>query len=112
MHAVEPSFSFVNAETGWISGMSPDAATWVLRTRDGGLHWAAMSDHFIQNMQFLTASVGVGDEFDGEKSLFAKTADGGRTWGTSAVPNIKFIQKVLFNHAGGWLDRWHKRRLR
>src|SRR5271165_5837723 len=53
MHATEPSISFLDSNTGWISGMSDDAASWVLRTNDGGRHWTQVSDHFIQNMQFV-----------------------------------------------------------
>lgn len=96
MHATEPSFSFVNSTTGWISGMSLDGSGWVLRTRDAGSHWTAISDHFIQNMHFINASVAVGAEFDGRVDLFAKSTDGGRTWTTSNVPGVKFINKVLF----------------
>lgn len=36
MHATEPSISFVNGRTGWISGMSMEASSWVLRTDDAG----------------------------------------------------------------------------
>lgn len=96
MHATEPSVSFMNEHLGWISGMSSDASTWVLRTRDSGSHWTAISSHFIQNMRFLTPTVGVGDEFDGHADLFAKSTDGGRTWKTSAVPDISFINRVFF----------------
>lgn len=96
MHATEPSFSFVNESTGWVSGMSSDASTWVLRTQDAGSHWKVVSDHFIQNMHFISPRVAVGDEFDGRADLFAKSTDGGRTWKTSAVPDIRFINRVFF----------------
>lgn len=104
MHATEPSISFLNGKTGWISGMSPDAESWVLRTNDGGRHWTQVSDHFIQDMQFVNERVGVGDEFDGTASRFAKTIDGGHTWTTSALPGLKFASKVRFlNSDVGWV---------
>jgi len=96
MHATEPSLSFPDAKTGWISGMSVDASTWVLRTDDAGAHWRMLSEHFIQNMQFINSRVGVGSEFDGTSSRFARTSDGGRTWTRDAVPDVKFIDKVFF----------------
>jgi photosystem II stability/assembly factor-like uncharacterized protein len=96
MHATEPSVSFVNSRTGWISGMSTEGSGRVLRTRDGGSHWTAVSDHFVQHMHFINASFGVGDEFDGRVDRFAKTSDGGRTWIASNAPGVKFINKVFF----------------
>jgi photosystem II stability/assembly factor-like uncharacterized protein len=104
MHAVEPSISFIDSKTGCISGMSPDATSWVLRTNDGGRHWAQVSDHFIQNMQFVNEGTAVGDEFDGATDQFAKTTDGGRTWKISALPGLKFASKVRFlNPEVGWI---------
>lgn len=96
MHATEPSISFVNGRTGWISGMSMEASSWVLRTDDAGGHWRMLSEHFIQNMQFINPLIGVGSEFDGTTSGFTKTSDGGHTWNRSAVPDVKFISKILF----------------
>jgi photosystem II stability/assembly factor-like uncharacterized protein len=104
MHATEPSISFVSEKIGWISGMSMDASTWVLRTDDAGSHWRMLSEHFIQNMQFINPLIGVGSEFDGEKSEFAKTLDGGRTWNRLTLPDVKFIGKILFiSPEVGWI---------
>src|SRR6266851_764963 len=104
MHATEPSISFLDSNTGWISGMSADAASWVLRTNDGGRHWTQVSDHFIQNMQFVNERVAVGVEFDGTTDRFAKTTDGGHTWTFSALPGLKFASKVRFiNPEVGWI---------
>jgi photosystem II stability/assembly factor-like uncharacterized protein len=104
MHATEPSISFLDSKTGWISGMSPDTASWVLRTNDGGRHWTQVSDHFIQNMQFVNERLAVGDEFDGTSDRFAKTTDGGHTWTISALPGLKFASKVRFiNPELGWI---------
>src|ERR1039458_3211158 len=96
MHATAPSISFLNEKTGWISAMSVDACTWVLRTDDAGSHWRMLSEHFIQDMQFVNPLIGVGSEFDGTKRWFVKTSDGGRTWVRSAVPDVKFIDKIFF----------------
>jgi len=102
MHATQPSISFLDGKTGWISGMNSDP--WVLRTNDGGRHWTQVSDHFIQDMQFLNSRVGVGSEFDGSTSGFAKTVDGGRNWTISALPGLKFASKVRFlNREVGWI---------
>ncbi len=104
MHAAEPSVSFLDSKTGWISGMSLDGTGWVLRTNDGGRHWTQVSDHFIQNLQFVNESVAVGDEFDGASDRFAKTTDGGHTWITSTLPSMKFASKVRFiNPEVGWI---------
>ena len=104
MHATEPSISFLNEKTGWISGMRLDGSTWVLRTDDAGSHWRMLSEHFIQNMQFINSRVGMGSELDGPTSGFAKTSDGGRTWTHSAVPDVKFIDKVFFiTPEVGWI---------
>jgi photosystem II stability/assembly factor-like uncharacterized protein len=104
MHATEPSISFLDGKTGWISGMGEDATSWVLRTDDGGRHWTQVSDHFIQNLQFVDKRVAVGDEFDGTTDRFAKTTDGGRSWTTYALPDMKFASKVHFlNPEVGWI---------
>lgn len=104
MHATEPSISFLDEKTGWISGMSTDGAAWVLRTDDAGSHWRKLSEHFIQGMQFINPRIGVGSEFDGTKSEFAMTADGGRTWSNSAIPEVKFIGKIFFiTPEVGWI---------
>jgi photosystem II stability/assembly factor-like uncharacterized protein len=96
MHATNPSISFLNEKTGWISGMGVDASAWVLQTNDSGLHWRMLSEHFIQGMQFISPQIGIGSEFDGAKSGFVKTVDGGRTWNRSAIPDVKFIDKIFF----------------
>lgn len=104
MHATEPSLSFLDSRTGWMSGMSVDASAWVLRTKDAGSHWTKISDHFIQNMHFIDPLVGVGDEFDGQMDLFAKTTDGGRTWTTLRIAGVKFISKIFFiSPEVGWI---------
>lgn len=55
-------------------------------------------------MQFVNERVGVGDEFDGTTSRFAKTTDGGHTWTISALPGLKFASKVRFiNPQVGWV---------
>lgn len=104
MHATEPSISFMNEESGWISGMSVDASSWVLRTEDAGVHWRMLSDHFIQNMQFINSRIGFGSEFDGVTDGFMKTSDGGHTWKRSVLPDVRFINKVFFiSPEVGWL---------
>lgn len=104
MHATEPSVFFLDSKTGWISGMSLDGTGWVLRTNDDGRHWIQVSDHFIQNIQFVSERIGFGDEFDGTADRFAKTTDGGHTWTTSALPGLGFANKVRFTDAEvGWI---------
>jgi photosystem II stability/assembly factor-like uncharacterized protein len=106
MHAAEPSVSFLDDKTGWISAMSWDANGWVVRTSDGGLHWIQISDQYIQNMQFVNANVAVGSEVDvsSNSSLFAKTIDGGRTWTTSVLPGLRSVGKIHFiSPEVGWI---------
>jgi photosystem II stability/assembly factor-like uncharacterized protein len=106
MHAAEPSVSFIDDQTGWISAMNWDASGWVLRTGDGGLHWSQISDRYIQNMQFVNANIAVGSEVDvsSNSSLFAKTTNGGRTWTTSVLPGLRFVGKIHFiSPEVGWI---------
>ena len=106
MHAGVPSISFLDVKTGWISGMGWDAESWVLRTHDGGLHWTKVSDEYIQDLQFVSTKFGVGTKVDviTNRSLFAKTTDGGHTWTSSVLPGLRFISKIHFiNPQVGWI---------
>jgi photosystem II stability/assembly factor-like uncharacterized protein len=86
--------------------MGWDAESWVLRTRDGGLHWTKISDEYIQDMQFVNTKIGVGSEVDviSKRNLFAKTTDGGHTWKTSTLPGLRFVSKIRFTSPEvGWI---------
>jgi photosystem II stability/assembly factor-like uncharacterized protein len=105
MYAAEPSISFIDNNTGLISGESAEGASWVRRTNDTGRHWATVSDHFIQNMQLVSENVAVGAEFvDARADRFAKTTDGGHSWTLSDLPGLKFVSKISFrNPEVGWI---------
>ena len=104
-HAVQPSLSFPDSKTGWISGMWPSAYFWVRRTVDAGSHWTKISDDYLYDLQFFDPMTGVGGKSDiYEGSRFAKTTDGGRTWTNQKLVGVKFISKVLFiSPEIGWI---------
>ena len=70
------------------------------------LHWTQLCDQYVQNMQFINANLGVGSEVDvsNNGSLFAKTIDGGRTWTTITLHDVRFISQIRFiSPKIGWI---------
>lgn len=104
MHAAAPTFSFLDAQRGWVSSMA--SGEWTIRqTEDGGQHWKVLSDNGIQISQFFSAGQGYGvGSCKGEGACFFRTLNGGRKWEESALPNFEHVDKTFFlNPQTGWI---------
>jgi photosystem II stability/assembly factor-like uncharacterized protein len=99
------AFSFLDVARGWIAAwgnLAGDPA--VIGTRDGGRHWQSLSQQFLQNMQFLDESHGYGT-VAGE---FFRTDDGGHSWVKTKIPDIGFIDRMVFlTPDDGWIAGIH-----
>ncbi len=95
------AFSFPDAMRGWIALRNPtDEEPKMISTRDGGKRWQSVSQQFLQGMQFLDDSRGYGTVAD----EFFRTSDGGRSWVGTKIPDIGFIDCMLFlTPDNGWL---------
>ncbi|MBZ5504396.1 MAG: hypothetical protein LAO78_02815 [Acidobacteriia bacterium] len=105
MHAEAPTFSFLDAQRGWVSSMA--SGDWAIRqTEDGGHHWKVLSDNGIRISQFFSASQGYGvSSCKSEVACFFRTLNGGRNWEESALPNFKYADKTFFlNPQTGWIS--------
>lgn len=72
----------------------------IISTRDGGQHWQSVSQQFLQRMQFLEDSRGYGTVAD----QFFRTNDGGRSWAKTKIPDIRFIDRMVFlTPDNGWI---------
>ncbi|HEV2199672.1 MAG TPA: hypothetical protein VGR73_07615 [Bryobacteraceae bacterium] len=95
------AFSFLDAARGWIArrGNLADEPD-MIGTRDDGQHWQSVSQQFLQSMQFI-------DDFRGYGTLasgFFRTNDGGRSWVETKIPNIRFIDRMVFlTPDNGWI---------
>ena len=93
-------FSFADATRGWAIGthvrkslpdsVNPPADESLYHTDDGGLSWAVVptdlrqwtQDYFVDAVDFVDQKNGFASASDppGQKLLWLKTSDGGRTW--------------------------------
>jgi photosystem II stability/assembly factor-like uncharacterized protein len=72
----------------------------MISTRDGGQHWQSVSQQFLQSMQFVDDSHGYGTVAEG----FFRTDDGGRSWAETKIPDIGFIDRMVFlTPDDGWI---------
>jgi photosystem II stability/assembly factor-like uncharacterized protein len=99
------AFSFLDIARGWIAssgilGGEPE----MIGTRDGGRHWQSVSQQFLQSMQFTNESHGYGTVAD----EFFRTNDGGRSWAKTKIPDIGFIERMVFlTPDNGWIAGVH-----
>ena len=95
------AFSFLNAGRGWIASWGDLAdEPKMIGTRDGGQHWRSVSQQFLQRMQFIDDSHGYGTV--GEE--FFRTNDGGRSWVETKIPDLRFIDRMVFlTPDNGWI---------
>jgi photosystem II stability/assembly factor-like uncharacterized protein len=95
------AFSFLDIARGWIAARGdlagePD----IIGTRDGGQHWQSVSQQFLQSMQFIDDSHGYGTV----ANEFFRTDDGGRSWVEAKIPDIGFIDRMVFlTPDNGWI---------
>jgi photosystem II stability/assembly factor-like uncharacterized protein len=95
------AFSFLDIGRGWIAGWGNLAGDpEMIGTRDGGQHWRSLSKQFLQRMQFMDDSHGYGTV----ANEFFRTNDGGRSWTKTKIPDIGFIDCMVFLTAdNGWI---------
>jgi photosystem II stability/assembly factor-like uncharacterized protein len=95
-----PAFSFLDAARGWIAWWDPADEPKMVSTRDGGQHWQSVSPQDLQRMQFIDDSLGYGTAAD----EFFRTNDGGRSWVKTKMPDIHFIDHMVFlTPDNGWI---------
>ncbi|HUO32016.1 MAG TPA: hypothetical protein VMU80_22545 [Bryobacteraceae bacterium] len=95
------AFSFLDIARGWIAAWGNLAGDpEIIGTRDGGQHWRSLSQQFLQRMQFMDDSHGYGTMGD----EFLRTNDGGRSWVKTKIPDIVFIDCMVFlTPDSGWI---------
>ncbi len=101
------AFSFLDVARGWIvsrNGRGEPDEPEIIGTRDGGQHWQSLSHQFLQRMQFVDATRGYGTVAD----EFFRTDDGGRSWVETKIPDIGFIERMVFlTPDNGWIAGIH-----
>ncbi|HZU31400.1 MAG TPA: hypothetical protein VFB79_09805 [Candidatus Angelobacter sp.] len=104
VHAIEPSFTFLNPKVGWISYMDSDAEYVAKHTVDGGTHWKTQGTG-IQLIKFFNEREGYGHgPCKAEKQCFFHTTNGGHNWAESPLPEIKYVNNAFFlNPQTGWI---------
>ncbi len=96
-----PAFSFLDAMRGWIAWWNPVEEPNMISTQDGGQHWQSVSQQFLQRMQMVDGSRGYGTVAE----KFFRTNDGGRSWVEAKIPDIVFIDHLLFlTPELGWIS--------
>jgi photosystem II stability/assembly factor-like uncharacterized protein len=95
------AFSFPDIAHGWIAAWGNLAGDpEMISTQDGGQHWQGVSHQFLQRMQFIDDTHGYGTVAD----KFFRTDDGGRSWVETKIPNIVFIDCMMFlTPDNGWI---------
>jgi photosystem II stability/assembly factor-like uncharacterized protein len=99
------AFSFLDAARGWIAAWADLAGDpEMIGTRDGGQHWQRVSQQFLQSMQFIDDRHGYGTV----ANKFFRTDDGGRSWVETKIPDIGFIDRMVFlTSNSGWIAGTH-----
>jgi photosystem II stability/assembly factor-like uncharacterized protein len=96
-----PAFSFLDAARGWIAWWDPVAdEAKMISTRDGGQHWQSGFQQYFQSLLFVDDSRGYGKVAE----EFFRTNDGGRSWVETKMPDIRFIDRMVFlTPDNGWV---------
>jgi photosystem II stability/assembly factor-like uncharacterized protein len=87
-----PAFWFLDAARGWIAWWEPAYEPKMIRTRDGGEHWEAVSQELLRKVRFFDDSLGYGTQ----GNRFLRTIDGGRRWTETQIPRLRVIDRMLF----------------
>jgi photosystem II stability/assembly factor-like uncharacterized protein len=99
------AFSFLDGARGWVALRDLVGEPEMISTRDGGQHWRSLSQQFLQTMQFIDDTHGYGTVADS----FFRTDDGGSSWVEAKIPDIGFIDHMVFlTRDNGWIagTRW------
>jgi photosystem II stability/assembly factor-like uncharacterized protein len=99
---IRPGFDFVDPMNGWL------AATKLLRTRDAGQSWEAVSELQLDSVDFVSSTEGWASQTvcaSGPcQSIVLHSIDGGATWSEqvrhegSDVGHVKFVDRL-----NGWI---------
>ncbi|HSR08137.1 MAG TPA: hypothetical protein VLM42_13375 [Bryobacteraceae bacterium] len=97
----QQAFSFLDVAHGWVESWGNLAGDpEMISTKDGGQHWQSLSQQLLQRMQFVDGIHGYGTVAD----EFFRTDDGGRTWVKTKIPDIGFIEGMVFlTPDNGWI---------
>lgn len=99
------AFSFINLMNGWLGWMDVTTGdSSIIRTRDAGRHWRPVGGKWEQ--QHLQRVIFFDDKhaYGSEVTSFFRSDDGGLTWSASEIPDLKFIEQMIFlNREVGWL---------
>jgi photosystem II stability/assembly factor-like uncharacterized protein len=90
---------FVNANTGWITFLSPNS---LIKTTNGGLNWIIQSNNEIRNIQFIDSLLGYANGYVGSTSRIWKTTDGGSNWSSLFVTGNGYADIFFVNKDTGW----------
>lgn len=95
------AFSFLDAARGWIAWRDPaDDEPKIINTRDSGQHWQEVSQQTLQRIQMVDDSRGYGTV----AGAFFRTSDGGGSWVETKIPDIRFIDRMVFlTPDSGWI---------
>jgi len=95
------AFSFLDAARGWVASRNyTDDEPKLIDTRDGGRHWQTVSQQDLQRIQMVDGSRGYGTL----AQEFFRTNDGGRSWVETKIPDIRFIDRMVFlTPDNGWI---------
>ena len=95
------AFSFLDTARGWIAWRNyTDDDPKIISTRDGGRHWQTVSQQDLQRIQMVDDSRGYGTL----AHEFFRTNDGGRSWVETKIPDIRFIDRMVFlTPDNGWI---------
>jgi photosystem II stability/assembly factor-like uncharacterized protein len=88
--------SFVDANTGWISGSSPSGTGGVYKTTNGGSNWTQQLDSLVGYVHFFDVNTGLAAGYSG----IYRTLNGGTNW--SKCSNYSAWNFSFINTNTGW----------
>ncbi len=91
---------FANANTGWVTLVSPTA---IIKTTNGGQNWVTQSNISIRNIQFIDTSLGYGQGFISTNGTIWKTTNGGTNWNSVLSDGNGYADISFINKDTGWV---------
>jgi photosystem II stability/assembly factor-like uncharacterized protein len=90
---------FVNANTGWITFLSP---TSLIKTTNGGINWVIQSNSNIRQIQFIDSLLGYANGYIGSTGTIWKTTDGGSNWNSLFMTGNAYADLFFVSKDTGW----------